>query len=121
MNATITKSFSFDSAHFFPNLAKNHKCARIHGHTFRCTLEVTGKVDEKFGWVTDFGNIKKLLAPVKEELDHRFLNKDVPGLENPSSEIICRWIWDRLKPQLPLLSAVSLSETCTTSCIYRGQ
>ncbi|MBF0429777.1 MAG: 6-carboxytetrahydropterin synthase QueD [Fibrobacteria bacterium] len=120
MKANITKSFTFDSAHFLPNVIKNHKCGRIHGHTFRCTLEISGEVNAEYGWVLDFGEIKKLIIPVKETLDHRFLNKDVPGLENPTSENICRWVWDRLKPDLPLLISVTLSETCTTSCIYYG-
>ena len=52
-------------------------------------------------------------------LDHNYLN-DVPGLDNPTSENLARWVWERLKPDLPLLAAVTVHETCTSTSTYRG-
>jgi len=116
----LVKSFGFESAHFLPKVPAGHKCGRTHGHSFRCEVEVTGPVDAETGWVMDFADIKKACKPIEAALDHRFLNEDVPGLENPTSEVICKWIWDQLKPVLPLLSAVILHETCTARSEYRG-
>jgi 6-pyruvoyltetrahydropterin/6-carboxytetrahydropterin synthase len=116
----LYKSFGFESAHFLPKVPPGHKCGRIHGHSFKCEIEVTGPVDPVTGWVMDFAGIKADFRPLEEMLDHRFLNEDVPGLDNPTSEVICRWIWERLKPSLPLLSAVILHETCTARSEYRG-
>lgn len=116
----LYKSFGFEAAHFLPKVPTGHKCGRIHGHSFRCEIEVTGPVDPETGWVMDFADIKKAFRPIEETLDHRFLNEDVPGLVNPTSEVICRWIWDQLKPVLPLLTAVILHETCTARSEYRG-
>jgi 6-pyruvoyltetrahydropterin/6-carboxytetrahydropterin synthase len=83
-------------------------------------VEVTGEVDPKTGFVTDFADISGACRPLRETLDHRYLN-EIQGLENPTSELICKWIWERLKPGLPGLSAVVLHETCTARCIYRGE
>jgi 6-pyruvoyltetrahydropterin/6-carboxytetrahydropterin synthase len=116
----VFREFKFDAAHLLPNLAPGHSCSRIHGHTFRVMVMLEGEVGEESGWVRDFGNIKVLCGPVIEELDHSFLN-DVPGLENPTSENIAVWIWDRLKPRLPELSMVEVSETSATGCRYRGE
>lgn len=120
MSVTLVKSFSFESAHFLPNVPEGHKCGRIHGHSFRCEIEVTGDIDPHTGFVMDYADIKAAFRPLRDRLDHRFLNHDVPGLENPTSEVLCRWIWDQLKPLLPLLSGVVLHETCTARCEYRG-
>ena len=119
MPTSLVKSFAFESAHFLPNLPDTHKCRRIHGHSFRCEVEVTGPVDPITGFVMDFADISAACAPLRDQLDHRFLNQDVPGLENPTSEVICKWIWDRLKPKLLGLSKVTLHETCTARCEYR--
>jgi 6-pyruvoyltetrahydropterin/6-carboxytetrahydropterin synthase len=119
MTMKLYKSFGFESAHFLPKVPEGHKCGRIHGHSFRCEIEVTGPVDAETGWVMDFADIKKAFKPVEEALDHHFLN-EVPGLVNPTSEVICKWIWDQLKPNLPLLSGVILHETCTARSEYRG-
>jgi len=97
-----------------------HKCLRLHGHSFRVTLTVAGPVDADTGWVMDFADIEAACQLVHAELDHRYLN-DIEGLENPTSEVITRWIWARLKPALPGLSEVKLWETCTAGCLYRGE
>lgn len=116
----IYKEFSFDAAHLLPNVPAGHKCGRLHGHTFYVTLTITGEVGEKTGWIMDFGDLKKAFKPIYEQLDHYYLN-EIVGLENPTSENLARWIWQRLKPSLPLLSQIEVKETCTSGCIYRGE
>lgn len=119
MQTTIVKTFTFEAAHRLPHLPADHKCFRLHGHSYRCEVAVTGDVDPHLGWVVDFAAIKAACAPVREQLDHRYLN-EIPGLENPTSEIIARWIWEQLAPVLPGLSRVTIHETCTARCDYSG-
>ncbi len=116
----IYKEFHFEAAHRLPNVPEGHKCARLHGHSFHVRLRVEGPVGDTSGWVMDFGDLKAAFKPLLDQLDHYYLN-DIPGLENPTSENICRWIWARLKPDLPQLSAVEIRETCTSGCVFRGQ
>ncbi|MCX7603106.1 MAG: 6-carboxytetrahydropterin synthase QueD [Bryobacteraceae bacterium] len=115
----IFKEFTFEAAHRLPNLPPEHKCSRLHGHSFHVRICVSGAVDGHSGWVMDFGEIKAVCKPVIDELDHRYLN-EIEGLENPTSERIAEWLWRRIKPLLPQLSAVEVRETCTSGCRYRG-
>ena len=115
----IFKTFTLESAHRLPHVPAGHKCARLHGHSFRVEIHVSGPVDPQRGWVMDFADVKAAFAPLYAQLDHQYLN-DVPGLENPTSENLARWIWLRLKPALPALSEVAVHETCTSGCRYRG-
>lgn len=116
----LFKEFSFEAAHLLPNVPPDHKCRRLHGHSFHVRVTVDGPVGDDTGWVMDFAELKAAFRPVQEQLDHRFLN-DVPGLENPTSENLARWIWRELGPVLPALAAVEVRETCTSGCIYRGE
>jgi len=116
----IFKSFTFESAHRLPNVPPDHKCARIHGHSFRVEIGVRGPVGETTGWVMDFGDIKSAFSPLHDALDHRLLN-EIDGLENPTSENIAVWIWDRLESVLPGLARVTVHETCTSGCTYLGK
>ena len=115
----IYKDFSFDSAHFLPNVPVGHKCGRLHGHTFQLRIVVTGPVGETTGWIMDFGDIKQIFKPLYDQLDHNYLN-DIEGLENPTSEVMVQWIWQQLKPLLPQLARLELKETCTSGCVYIG-
>ena len=115
----IFKTFSLECAHRLPNVPAGHKCARVHGHSFRVEIHVAGPVDDRLGWVMDFAELKAAFEPLFQQLDHRYLN-DVPGLENPTSENLARWIWDGLRPGLPLLSRVVVHETCTSGCAFDG-
>lgn len=115
----LLRKFSFDSAHSLPNVPEDHKCRRLHGHTFHVEVRVTGPVGETTGWVMDFADLKMVVNPVIEELDHRYLN-EIQGLENPTSELIAVWIWNRIAGNLPGLSSVTVHETCNTGCTYRG-
>ena len=115
----IFKVFSLESAHRLPNVPAGHKCARIHGHSFRVEIHVRGALDEHLGWVMDFADVKAAFEPLFQRLDHHYLN-DVPGLENPTSEHLARWIWRELAPVLPQLSKVVVHETCTSGAVYEG-
>jgi len=115
----IFKEFTFEAAHRLPNVPDGHKCARLHGHSYRVIVNVTGPVGGQSGWVMDFGDLKAAFRPLAQQLDHYYLN-EVPGLENPTSENLARWIWDRLKPSLTDLSAITVRETCTSGCTFRG-
>ena len=116
----LSKQFSFEAAHSLPHVPAGHKCARLHGHSFRVEVTVRGPVDARTGWLMDFAELKALFKPLEEQLDHRFLN-EIPGLENSTSENIARWIWQRLKPQLAALDSITVHETCTSKCTYRGE
>ncbi len=115
----IYKAFTFEAAHRLPNVPADHKCARLHGHSFQVDIHVAGPLDPELGWVMDFADIKRAFKPILAQLDHYYLN-EIEGLENPTSENIARWIWQRLKPVLPALSQVVVRETCTSGCIYKG-
>jgi len=115
----IFKAFTLEAAHRLPHVPDGHKCARLHGHSFRVELGVSGAPGEHTGWVMDFADIKAAFRPLYEQLDHHYLN-DIEGLANPTSERLAMWIWDRLKPVLPQLSQVTVHETCTSGCRYRG-
>ena len=115
----IFKEFRFEAAHLLPNVPEGHKCGRLHGHSFRVELHVEGPVGEESGWVADFAELKQAFAPLYEQLDHYYLN-DIDGLENPTSENLAVWIWERLASRLPGLCELVIRETCTSGCIYRG-
>ncbi len=116
----IFKEFTFEAAHRLPNAPPGHKCARLHGHSFRVELHVAGAVGRESGWVMDFAEIKTAFQPLYDQLDHHYLN-EIDGLENPTSERLARWIWRRLRPRLPGLARVVVRETCTTGCVYAGE
>lgn len=115
----IFKRFTLEAAHRLPNVPDGHKCARLHGHSFQVELRVEGEPGTESGWVMDFAALKVAFAPIHEQLDHRYLN-DIEGLENPTSERLAAWIWERLKQGVPLLDEVVVHETCTSGCRYRG-
>jgi 6-pyruvoyltetrahydropterin/6-carboxytetrahydropterin synthase len=115
----IFKEFGIEAAHRLPNVPPDHKCARLHGHSFRITIHVAGDVDPALGWVQDFADLKEAFAPIHERLDHRYLN-EIPGLENPTSENLCAWIWRELEPTLPGLCRIVIRETCRSGCSYEG-
>jgi 6-pyruvoyltetrahydropterin/6-carboxytetrahydropterin synthase len=119
MNVRLVHEFRFEAAHRLPHVPEGHKCARLHGHSFRVELAVEGAVNPSTGWVMDFAELHRLWAPLHDELDHHYLN-EVPGLENPTSEILSRYIWQKLKPRLPSLCRVTLYETCESRCEYEG-
>jgi 6-pyruvoyltetrahydropterin/6-carboxytetrahydropterin synthase len=116
----IFKVFTIEAAHRLPFVPTGHKCGRLHGHTFQIEVHVQGPLDPQFGWIIDFAHIKGAFKLVEDQIDHRYLN-EVEGLENPTSENVARWVWQKLKPSLPSLSRIVLRETCTSGCIYTGE
>lgn len=117
----IYKEFTFEAAHCLPKLPPEHKCARLHGHSYRVRIHVSGEVDPAAGMVMDFADINAAFKPIVDgHLDHYYLN-EVRGLENPTSENLACWIWGRLRSALPQLKAVEVRETCTSGVIYRGE
>jgi 6-pyruvoyltetrahydropterin/6-carboxytetrahydropterin synthase len=119
MQVRLVHEFRFEAAHRLPHVPAGHKCARLHGHSFRVELAIEGPVNPATGWFMDFGDLHRLWHPIYDALDHRYLN-EIPGLENPTSEEVSRWIWRKLKPVLPELRRVTLFETCEARCEYEG-
>ena len=120
MKVELRKTFQFEAAHLLPNLPESHKCRRLHGHSFKAEIVVAGECDPKPGWLMDYADMSEAFEPLLKQLDHRYLN-EIAGLENPTSENIAAWIWQRLKLKLPQLAEVIVAETCTARCVYRGE
>jgi 6-pyruvoyltetrahydropterin/6-carboxytetrahydropterin synthase len=120
MRASLTKTIDFEAAHWLPTFPEGHKCRRLHGHSFKADIVVEGEVDPAKGYLIDFGQVKAATEPIVKQLDHYCLN-DIDGLENPTAEMLAKWIYDRLAPDLPLLKSVRIRETCTSSAEYAGE
>ena len=120
MLVRLSKSFHFEAAHDLPTFPADHKCRRLHGHSFRFDVVVEGEVDSAKGYLIDYGDIKKAAEPIVRRLDHYYLN-EIDGLENPTSEVLAKWLFDRLKQALPQLAAIIVHETCTSVCEFRGE
>lgn len=116
----IFKVFKFDAAHRLPNVRPGHKCAELHGHSFLVEIHIKGSVDPHSGWVMDFADISEAFQPLYDQLDHKYLN-DIEGLDNPTSETIAKWIWQRLQMKLPQLCKIVVQESPESGCIYRGE
>ena len=115
----IFRVFQIEAAHRLPNVPEGHKCARLHGHSFRIEIHVSGPVGERLGWVMDFAELRSIFQPLHDRLDHHYLN-EIEGLENPTSENLARWLWQELKPGLAGLSKIVVQETCNAGCVYYG-
>ena len=115
----IYKKFNIESARSIPNLPKTHPCHHIHGHSFKIIISVQGDVNEQNGFVVDFQDIDDAFDPLKKELDHSYLN-DIEDLQNPTSENICIWIWNKIQSSLPNIYKIEIRETDSTGCIYKG-
>ncbi len=116
----LRKTFQFEAAHHLLHLPEDHKCRRLHGHSFQVDVLVDGPCDPQLSRVMDYAEISQAFKPLWEQLDHHYLN-EIEGLKNPTSERVALWIWDRLRPTLPLLKEVVVAETCTARCIYHGE
>lgn len=119
MRVELCRTYDFAAAHHLPQAPENHKCRRLHGHSYRIEVAVRGEVQSETGWLMDYGEIDRRVRPVISELDHRTLN-EVPGLENATSEILCGWLWERLREGLPGLHRITVAETCAAACHYYG-
>jgi 6-pyruvoyltetrahydropterin/6-carboxytetrahydropterin synthase len=119
MIVRLTKSFSFEAAHLLGTFPPGHKCRRLHGHSFRFDVIVEGDVESEKGYLIDYGEISAAVEPIVRQLDHYYLN-EIDGLANPTSEVLAKWLFDRIKSRLPMLGGIIVRETCTTACEYRG-
>lgn len=117
MKFELKQHFQIESARFLPHLPSSHPCSRMHGHSFKIVLTLVGSLDPKIGWVIDYNDIQAKMKPLLEKIDHRVLN-EVEGLENPTSELLAKWIYDRALPALPMLTKVTIAETPLTECTY---
>ena len=115
----VFREFTFEAAHRLPHVPEGHKCGRLHGHSYRVEVHVSGDVDSHSGMVVDFADIKAAFKPLHDCLDHYYLN-EISGLENPTSENVARWIWDRLQCSRLPLSRIVVRETCTSGASYAG-
>jgi 6-pyruvoyltetrahydropterin/6-carboxytetrahydropterin synthase len=120
MKVILAKDFDFESAQSLPNFPKGHKCRNVHGHSFKLTISVKGDMDPKTGIFYDHAKISGAVDPIIEKLDHAYLN-EIPGLENPTIEIMAQWFWKKLSPKLPGLYEILIHETPRARCIYRGE
>src|SRR5215470_1313342 len=111
MHVELVREYRFEAAHRLPHVPAGHKCARLHGHSFKIELSLSGPVDPKTGWLIDFGRVDELFEPLRARLDHYYLN-EIEVIENPTSDNLACKIWDRLRPRLPALSAEIVHETC---------
>jgi len=119
MKIELRKSFPFEAAHHLPTAPEGHKCRHLHGHSYVVEIVVEGEVDPDSNWVIDYGDILKICEPVRATLDHKVLN-DIPGLEAGTAEMLSVFIWKAVRDSLPDLKAVTVKETDTSSCTYRG-
>lgn len=115
----IFKEFTFEAAHRLPNVPPEHKCFRLHGHSYRVEIHVKGEIGEQSGWIIDFADITKAFQPLFDRLDHYYLN-EIEGLSNPTSENLAVWIWEKIRAALPKVSKVIVKETCTSGCTFTG-
>jgi 6-pyruvoyltetrahydropterin/6-carboxytetrahydropterin synthase len=119
MNVELERTFRFEAAHLLPHVPEGHKCRRLHGHSFRVDVAVRGPVDPATGWLIDYADLGEAFRPIRERLDHHYLN-EIDGLANPTSEVLAAWIWERLAPRLPELWRLTVHETCNSRCVYYG-
>jgi len=119
MTTTLFREFTIEAGRYLPNLAPVHPCARMHGHTFVVQIHITGEIDEVKGWIMDFNELDEKLNEVRQMLDHKVLN-EIRGLENPTTELLARWLWERLIESLPGLSRIVIRENPYSGCIYTG-
>lgn len=119
VSTTVVSTVRFESAHFLPHVPSDHKCRRVHGHSYRCEIHVTGPVDPQLGWVADFAEIRRAFEPIRRRIDHNLLN-EIEGLENPTGERIAAWIWEELAPSLRGLTRLVVYETESSFVIYTG-
>jgi 6-pyruvoyltetrahydropterin/6-carboxytetrahydropterin synthase len=120
VRARLTKDFRFEAAQTLPNVPATHKCGRMHGHSFLVEISVEGEVNPATGWIYDHAEISRSMNPLVDQLDHAYLN-EIPGLENPTIELMAHWLWQKLSPQLPGLAEIVIHETPSARCSYRGE
>jgi 6-pyruvoyltetrahydropterin/6-carboxytetrahydropterin synthase len=113
----LSRDYRFEAAHFLPRVPAGHQCRRMHGHSYAVQVTIEGQPDAERGWIMDFAAMDEVVEPVMRRLDHQVLN-EVPGLDNPTAELLAAWIWRELEGRLPLVE-VQVAETESARCILR--
>lgn len=117
MKFELKQHFRVESARRLTGLPEHHPCSRLHGHSFQIILTLVGEKDPQMGWVMDYHLISERVNPILSQIDHHVLN-EVPGLENPTSENLAQWLYEKIATEIPLLTRISVLETPTTECHY---
>lgn len=116
----LSKEFWFDAAHTLDREIERESSARIHGHSYRAEITISGTPDATSGMVVDFGFLERELESLRDALDHRFLD-EIEGLGPPTMENLCIWIWDRLAEKVANLSKITISrDSVQQKCVYTG-
>lgn len=121
----VSKTIVFDAAHSLPGTPPGHKCAGLHGHTWRIRVWVRGEVNPASGWIVDFHLLESIIREEAiDELDHSILNDSIP---NPTTENLALWLVGRLAKPLRVKASVSISrieiqegEDCWCSWSFSG-
>lgn len=118
-NFEMKVQYRIESARHLPQLPESHPCRRLHGHSFVITLTLFGPWKPNMGWMYDYHELDQIVKPILTVLDHNVLN-NIPGLSNPTSEMIAVYLYENIKPVLSELQKVTVAETPTTECTYSG-
>ena len=113
----LKQEFYIEAARKLPQLPPSHPCSQIHGHSFKITFTYRGRLNSRVGWLEDYHVLATKAQPILNQIDHQFLN-NIKGLENPTTELLCIWLYKKTKKQIPILFQVSIKETTTTECCY---
>ncbi|MBV9571695.1 MAG: 6-carboxytetrahydropterin synthase [Alphaproteobacteria bacterium] len=114
----LTQEFGFDAAHYLGVGANENR--RLHGHSFYVEVTLRGEPDPRTGVLRELDEIKTVLDALRAELDHRLLN-ELEGLGTPTLENLARYIFERVKPQLPEVVRVKIRRpSYGQSCVYEA-
>lgn len=124
MKKTITKKFTFESAHsLYDDLSEEDnkkifgKCVNVHGHSYKLFISVSGK--EKNGMIINFTELKQIVNEnIIEKFDHKYLNDTMPILTTCENMVDVFWgILDvRLMEKNIQLEKIKLYETENSYC-----
>lgn len=93
MKTYLTNRFTFESAHSLKGLDDEN--ARVHGHSYKCRVKVSGNPNPEYGWLFKMGAFNEWLKPIFDQLDHRYLNE---VMDEPTTvEMLAQTIWKRLE------------------------
>ena len=115
----LVQIIRFESARRLTKVPKEHPCSNLYGLSFKLEIHIEGKMNSENGFVMDFSDIEETVMPIRNKIDHNYLN-DIKGLENPTSEVLIKWIWDNLKPNLDELVKLVLWENEVSRVEYIG-
>ena len=102
----LSREFTFDAAHSLGHYPAGHANTRVHGHSFRARITVEGQPDGN-GQIVDLEEMGRQLSALRNRLDHQMLN-EIEGLDQPTLENLCLFIWENLQNSLPQICAVEV-------------